>query len=253
MLNLAHKIRRARYHCEELPASVAIREILWEFAHKMLRSGAVVSYSQFAETHIAKGFLDINKIGYYVDVGCNHPMWNSNTYEFYLRGWRGLAIDANPACTRTFAKWRTRDTVVSAAISHDVRTAHLNIEASTLMSSISDAFTSAMVPSSRVVSKLEIQAQRLDEIMRANGVPARFDLLSIDVEGVDEDALKSFSLEEYRPAVILIEVHGIDLLRPAEHPVVGYLISNGYEFVSLCRFTGVFVDRRNFTDQPASV
>ena len=31
--------------------------------------------------------------GFYVDVGCQHPISNNNTYLLYKRGWHGLNID----------------------------------------------------------------------------------------------------------------------------------------------------------------
>jgi len=225
----------------ELPVGVAIGEILWEAAHKLLRSGAVVSYSQFAELHIAKGFFDINRPGFYIDVGCNHPMWNSNTYELYLRGWSGLAIDANPACTREFSRWRPRDRVITAALAAEPGTAILNIERSSLMSSLSADFVAAMVPPGDITARVEVQTVRLGDVLAQEQVPARFELMSIDVEGMDDIVLRSFDIERFRPTVVLVELHGIDLANASKHPCVAYLRDHGYTLVSLCRFTGVFL------------
>ena len=33
------------------------------------------------------------KNGFYVDVGCNHPIKFNNTYLLYKRGWSGINID----------------------------------------------------------------------------------------------------------------------------------------------------------------
>ena len=32
----------------------------------------------------------------YIDIGCHDPIIRSNSYYFYLRGWRGICIDPNP-------------------------------------------------------------------------------------------------------------------------------------------------------------
>ena len=33
------------------------------------------------------------KLGVYIDVGCNHPIKNNNTYLLHKRGWSGINID----------------------------------------------------------------------------------------------------------------------------------------------------------------
>ena len=37
-------------------------------------------------------FRDKNK-GFYVDVGCQHPIKNNNTYLLHQKGWKGINID----------------------------------------------------------------------------------------------------------------------------------------------------------------
>lgn len=247
-MSIAGKVARVAQLWRELPLKVALGEIAWEFAHKMLRPNAVVGYAQFGETHLAKGFLDINRPGFYVDVGCNHPRNNSNTFEFYLRGWRGLAIDANPECTAVYSRWRRRDTVVTAAIAADERSAVLTLERSTLMSSLSQEFVDQMIPADRISGSLKVTTRTLGAIMDEARVPASFELLSIDVEGVDDAVLGSFDIEKFRPKLIMIELHGIDLTKASTHPIVRYLSAADYHFISLCRFTGIFLDQRGQTD-----
>ena len=31
--------------------------------------------------------------GIYIDVGCNHPVYNNNTYLLNKKGWQGINID----------------------------------------------------------------------------------------------------------------------------------------------------------------
>jgi len=53
----------------------------------------------------------------FVDVGCNHPFLMSNTAMFYEHGWRGVAIDPNPAFAVDFAKLRPEDTFINCGVS----------------------------------------------------------------------------------------------------------------------------------------
>lgn len=54
--------------------------------------------------------------GMYVDIGCWHPVKASNTYHFYLRGWKGICIDPNPEIKSLFNKFRPKDTFINCAI-----------------------------------------------------------------------------------------------------------------------------------------
>src|SRR5437868_1700164 len=48
--------------------------------------------------------------GFYVDVGCFHPVQMSNTLAFYKQKWSGINIDATPGSKALFDRWRSRDT-----------------------------------------------------------------------------------------------------------------------------------------------
>ena len=62
----------------------------------------MMSYSQQGEDMILKSLFQDHQSGFYVDVGAHHPSRFSNTYFFYLRGWRGINIDAMPGSMAAF-------------------------------------------------------------------------------------------------------------------------------------------------------
>ena len=49
----------------------------------------------------------------------------SNTYFFYLRGWRGMNIDAMPGCMDPFRRRRPEDINLECALAEDRRRPHL--------------------------------------------------------------------------------------------------------------------------------
>ena len=57
--------------------------------------------------------------GFYVDVGAFHPTLFSNTYFFYLNGWRGLNIEARPGSKQLFDKLRPKDINVEIGVSRE--------------------------------------------------------------------------------------------------------------------------------------
>ena len=40
-------------------------------------------------------FKNKNK-GFYIDIGCQHPISNNNTYLLFKKGWTGINIDLYP-------------------------------------------------------------------------------------------------------------------------------------------------------------
>jgi hypothetical protein len=53
-------------------------------------------YSEYGEDRWVVEHLMLPQRGIYLDVGAGHPEINSNTAFLRDRGWRGLAVDANP-------------------------------------------------------------------------------------------------------------------------------------------------------------
>lgn len=121
MLNLELHLFRS------LPFTVALRVILLSFARDVLRIPVSFSFSQGGEDilipDIAKGMLGMTSAGNYVDVGCNAPIHYSNTFNLYLRGWRGLNIDANYELIKECQRVRRDDISICAAVSDSEREA----------------------------------------------------------------------------------------------------------------------------------
>lgn len=71
------------------------------------RYGQLV-FSQEGEELILSRLFGYKTNGYYVDIGCYNPKRFSNTYSFYLNGWRGINIDANIDTIKLFKKYRKK-------------------------------------------------------------------------------------------------------------------------------------------------
>ena len=73
-------------------------------------------FAQEGEDLILETFFQNIKKGFFVDVGSFHPVKYSNTYLFYLKGWRGINIDARPQNMDIFNKMRPNDINLEMAI-----------------------------------------------------------------------------------------------------------------------------------------
>jgi len=70
------------------------------------------------EIILSKVFSGLKK-GFYVDVGCHHPMRFSNTAKLYKNGWSGINIDADSSNMRLFRLFRKRDINLNFFISNE--------------------------------------------------------------------------------------------------------------------------------------
>ena len=78
-------------------------------------------FSQEGEDTLLERIMgDINYTGSYIDIGAHHPVIFSNTYKFYLSGWRGINIEATPGSIKLFNEIRPLDINLEIPISDKV-------------------------------------------------------------------------------------------------------------------------------------
>lgn len=167
-----------------------------------------LSFSQEGEDLILKRIFENKEQGFYVDVGAHHPQRFSNTYLFYLKGWRGINIDAMPDSMKAFEKLRPKDINIESAISEksEILTYYMFNESalngfSEHLSSIRDG-----VNNYKVIEQKNIRTQKLSEIFdKYLPEGQEIDFLSIDVEGLDYQVLLSNDWDKYRPKILLVE------------------------------------------------
>ena len=85
------------------------------FTHKK------IYYSYGCIDAIIENIFKNNKNGFYVDVGCGHPIKNNNTYLLNKKGWRGVNIDLDHDNIDLFNIYRKKDFNVVSAVSDAVK------------------------------------------------------------------------------------------------------------------------------------
>jgi len=63
-------------------------------------------------------FKNINK-GFYIDIGCQHPISNNNTYLLFKKGWSGINIDLDQTNIDLFNIERPIDINICSALSSE--------------------------------------------------------------------------------------------------------------------------------------
>lgn len=200
------------------------------------------SYSQFSEDLLIQLFLrNKSTEKFYVDIGCHHPRRGSNTYSLYKKKWKGLLVDLEFEKVLACRLARPRDKVVLAAVSDKEQQVDIY---SPKNFSTNTTIKIAGLSNQDGYRKIgQITTKTLNKILDENKVPKNFGLLSIDVEGVDFEVLKSLNLADYKPGVICIECwessEGVNAILEGE--IYRYLICQGYELRAWLGLSTIFV------------
>lgn len=196
-----------------------------------------ISWSQEGEDLLLNRLFEVKHNGFYVDVGSHHPKRFSNTYFFYKRGWKGINIDPQPGSKLAFDKLRPRDINIETGIgiTCEELTYYMFNEPAlngfsrdiSLKRSADSANDYKLIGTKKIrVSKLE---NILDEFLPKN---QKIDFLSIDVEGLDLQVLKSNNWSKFRPQFVLAESLAEDLIFEEKSELVKYMESKGYLVVA---------------------
>lgn len=194
------------------------------------------SYAQEGEDMVLSRFFGNKTNGFYVDVGAHHPKRFSNTYTFYKRGWKGINIDAMPGSMELFTKIRPRDTNLEMGVSSTEESATYYIFNEPALNTFSqeEAQKKNGMGDYKIIEKIQIPSLKLSSLLEINLPPQiKIDFMSIDVEGLDMDVLKSNDWKKYRPHILVVEDIGFELSPQAlsTNTLYQFLVSNNYDLV----------------------
>lgn len=193
------------------------------------------SHSQFGEDMILRSILGNKRNGFYIDIGAHHPVYYSNTYHFYLKGWNGINIDAIPGGMKIFSSLRPRDINIEACISNKANDEVDFFEFSkpALNTFDKNYAENVIAKGELLLRKTTMRTKTLQQILEENNfINHEIDFLSIDIEGVDEVVLKSLDFDKIRPKVMVFEDHSFELSKARESELLSFLIGKDYKFAA---------------------
>ena len=151
--------------------------------------------------------------GYACEVGAYDGEFQSNTLAFEMAGWTVLCIEANPRLEKRGREKRKLWRAVACGPQ--------DVESACFYSFADGPGASALHPRADYVEMiggvpeiLQVPVRRLDRLLEEAGFP-RLDYLSIDVEGYEKQVLEGFTIEQWKPKVMVIESLKDDLETPA--------------------------------------
>lgn len=170
-----------------------------------------ISFSQEGEDQIlSQFFYGIDK-GYFLDIGAYHPIIYSNTYKFYLNGWRGINIDAMPGSMINFNNTRPEDINLEVGVSEEHNELDYYIFKSAGLNTFSKTFANEMQKRGyELINTIKVETVKMKDILNKyipEGKEIHF--LSLDVEGLELEVLRSNDWSTFRPRIILVESLGL--------------------------------------------
>ena len=229
--------------------SRAVRSAKARLSARVLEPFAQLSFAQEGEDRVLCRLLAGRRgqPGFYVDVGAHHPTRFSNTYLLYTMGWRGINLDAMPGSMAAFAKKRPRDINLEIAVAEVEGELSYHAFNQPALNTFSEplAETYRKVPGVRELSTTRIACRPLARVLEDALPPGTsVDLLSVDVEGLDLEVLRSNDWSRVRPDLVLVEsLDAPDLAGLAGDPTVRFLAANGYAPIAKTVNTLFFRDR----------
>ena len=154
-----------------------------------------------------KEYFKNRKTGFYVDVGCFHPIRFSNTLFLYNKGWSGLNLDLSKKSIDLFNMSRPRDLNLNYGVGNKNCEMEFYYNKDLFQSNTLNQEFKRYFLKPKGIKKKKIEVKTLDFILKSYFPNQKIDLLDIDAEGFDYEVLKGINFEETDIELIMIEVH----------------------------------------------
>lgn len=156
--------------------------------------------------------------GVFIEAGANDGVRQSNTYHLEkFHGWTGLLVEPVPELAAECRRNRPRAVVVEAAlVARNVPGATVELHVAGLMSTLAGALgdpdttarhvaaAQAVQPRLPLTRRIQVPARTLSALIDDAGIGA-VDLLSLDVEGAEAEALRGLDLARHAPRFLCVE------------------------------------------------
>ena len=191
------------------------------------------SYAMDNEDTAVLNYFKNKKKGFYVDVGCYHPIHRNNTYLLHKQDWSGVNIDTSEFSIDLFNHMRPKDLNYNCAISNKNEIIKLFYQKKLSQLNTTEIDQAKTVFQGNIKEK-KIQAFTLDEILNKGKFKNnKIDFLDIDVEGADLKVLKGLSFDKFKPELICVEIHEKEVKLSK---IYKFLVDKKYELI----WSGVF-------------
>ena len=190
---------------------------------------------EFGEDIFVRRYFQKLGNGFYVDVGCYHPIKGSLTYSLYKRKWKGLNIDLSSASIDLFKLSRPKDFNIQAAIT--------DFDGKTFYYENSPINQQNSLENNNGIKK-DVDACKLNTLLEKFNID-RIDYLNIDAEGNDHKVISSFDFIKYKPQLISIEFNTYEIEKLLTSEIHSCMKKNKYKLISKFGVTCFYVNEKD--------
>lgn len=192
---------------------------------EFLQSNQRNSFSQYGEDLFLQEYF-MNRKGYYMDIGGNHPIRGSNTYQLYRKGWEGIVVEPIKRFYEKHRRRRPRDVQINAAVgAASGRLTFYEMIPSVLSTCDLDEVEGVLSRrSGKLLRTSTVQVFTATDLYRKYMAPRPIDLLCVDTEGHDLAVLQGVDWSSVCPEIVVCEANEID----AEIKIRQFLAGCGY-------------------------
>ena len=196
-----------------------------------------------------------NKKGIYLDIGCNHPIKHNNTYLLYERGWNGINIDLDKTSIDEFKKLRPKDINIQIGVSNyagnkKVFYYHKRSPLNTLSKKLKEFRIK------KPTKTFNLQVDTLNNIIKKSKFKNKqINLMSIDIENHEYEALQNFNFKKYKIDLIVteftnlsgkkIETYNLSISDIFKSKIYKLLIKNNYRLINWVNSDLIFANKNS--------
>jgi len=163
--------------------------------------------------------------GVFLEAGAHDGYTQSNTYYLErFRGWSGVLVEAVPELHAKASRRRRRSQVVQCAlVAPEHAGGTVSISFGDLMSKVGDGgehSAAGLITAGREAYAVDVPARTLTDVLDAAGVD-RLDLMVLDLEGHELDALRGMDFDRHPVEHLLVEMLDLERQRPAFDALLG--------------------------------
>ena len=207
-----------------------------------------IAYSYGGIDNLINYIFKEKKNGFYVDIGCGHPIKNNNTYLLHKKGWHGINVDLSSKSIELFNYARKDEYNVNMAVSDKKGLADLFYYHN--MSPINTIDKEASDYQKAKVSKvIKISTDTLNSLIENSPFNnQQIDFMSVDVEGSELNVLKNFNFLNYSPKILVVEYLDLTLskLEIKNLNIENILKSEIYKLITSNNYTLERLDTNDF-------
>lgn len=163
----------------------------------------LTSFAQnFEDVMLWRALREVEK-GQYLDIGAQDPVLDSVSLAFYQVGWRGIHVEASPHYSAKLRDARPDEMVIQAAVTDEAGPVKFYEIPDTGLSTGCCDVAMYHRRAGFQPQKIAVPTVRLDQLLEM--FEGEIHWMKIDVEGMEQDVLRSWGACAKRPWILVIE------------------------------------------------